>query len=378
MNDKVRDGPSIAHRREAASARRGVPHPSAREDRAAAERPHRVAVVGAGLSGLACARALADHGHRVRVFEKSGGPGGRMATRRAGPWRFDHGAQYFTVSDVRFRRVVDAWRAEGLVASWPGRIAVLDEGAVTFKGNTPERFVGVPGMRAVGEYMAEPLEIVWRSRVKTVERRAGQWQLTGARGAELGAFDAVVVSAPAPQTAVLLEDAAPGMSAMVRSVDMAPCWAVMTGFDRPLGLGFDGAFVKASPLSWVARDTSKPGRTHTGSGTEAWVLHGGPDWSRAHLELDPAAAAARLLDAFRSVSGTELEPVHVEAHRWRYALPTDPIVDRCLFDPNLGLAVCGDWCGGPRVEGAFLSGSAAAGRLLAWSAGPGQAGQSVP
>ncbi len=43
-----------------------------------------VAVIGAGMTGITCARALADAGFDVTVFEKSRGLGGRMATRRVG------------------------------------------------------------------------------------------------------------------------------------------------------------------------------------------------------------------------------------------------------------------------------------------------------
>ncbi|MFO7904750.1 MAG: hypothetical protein R6U98_18945, partial [Pirellulaceae bacterium] len=59
-----------------------------------------------------------------------------------------------------------------------------------------------------------------------------------------------------------------------------------------------------------------------------------------------------------------MKPAHLGTHRWRYAWPPDPLEDRCLFDSSSGLGACGDWCSGPRVEGAFLSGTAAARHVL--------------
>jgi predicted NAD/FAD-dependent oxidoreductase len=111
----------------------------------------------------------------------------------------------------------------------------------------------------------------------------------------------------------------------------------------------------------VARDASKPRRPEA----ETWILHGAPDWSREHLE-DPAdLVAERLLDAFAAATGSvRPSPDHLNAHRWRFALPMEPLPEPCLVDRDHGLAACGDWCGGPRVEGAFLSGRAAADELL--------------
>jgi predicted NAD/FAD-dependent oxidoreductase len=323
-----------------------------------------VVVIGAGLSGLSCARTLDDHGHRVRVLEKSRGPGGRTATRREGEWRFDHGAQYFTVRDPRFRRCVESWREDGFVARWTGRIAVLGARGVEPKDGDTDRFVGVPGMNAVCRHLAEDLDVRWRTRVARIEHDGDRWRLTADDGADLGAADAVVVSAPPAQTAELLAKAAPALADRARAVDMAPCWAAMVVFDRPLEVPFDGAFVHGSPLSWVAREASKPGRP----AAEAWVLHTGPDWSEDHLEIERQDAAARLLDAFReAIGGIDADVVHLDAHRWRFALPREPLTDPCLFDRTLQIAACGDWCGGPRVEGACLSGLAVAEAVAAGS-----------
>ena len=338
-------------------------------------KPLEVAVIGAGLSGLVCARVVSDHGHRVRVLDKARGPGGRMSTRRIGHWQFDHGAQYFTVRDARFARWVDVWLEDGVVAPWDGRIAVLDRGSVTVKeGDSTERFVAVPGMNAICRQLAVDVDVVYGTRIDSLERQANRWRLASSEGLDIGSFDAVVVSAPAPQTAALLACTAPDLAGRSAAVEMAPCWAVMAAFARPLDLEFDGAFVHGSPLGWLAQNSSKPGRPDG----ETWVLHGSPEWSREHLELEAEEAATRLLAAFRdAVGGSPEAPVHLVAHRWRFALPVNVVPDECLFDAELGLAACGDWCGGPRVEGAVVSGRAAARRILSLRRGSPDATRSV-
>jgi predicted NAD/FAD-dependent oxidoreductase len=116
----------------------------------------------------------------------------------------------------------------------------------------------------------------------------------GANGESLGSFDIVVVSAPGPQCARLLEPDAE-LSELVGRVEMQPCWAVMVAFDRPLPAPFDGAFVHNSSLSWVARNSSKPGRS---SSQDCWVLHGSATWSQEHVEATAEEVGEALLDEF--------------------------------------------------------------------------------
>lgn len=322
----------------------------------------RVAIVGAGISGLSCARTLADHGFPVTVFEKSRGVGGRMSTRRGtGEINFDHGAQYFTVRDRRFRRYVDSWIHDGLVHQWNADLAVLEGGVLTERKGGNDRFVATPGMNAICKHLASNLEVRLRTEISSLERGAEQWQVRCTDGVDQGTFDIVVVSAPAPQAALLLRHA-PGLSQRARDAEMSGCWALLLAFEESLGLNFDGAFVHASPISWVANNRSKPGR---GEGPETWVVHASPDWSESHLEADDSTVERLLLDEFWKATGTPPQrPAHAAAHRWRFALPSNPLTDRCLFDRTLKIAACGDWCDGPRVEGAFLSGMSAAGHVM--------------
>ena len=326
--------------------------------------PVSVAIVGAGMSGLMAARTLADQGLRVRVFEKSRGPGGRMATRRTGEYAFDHGAQYFTARDERFGRSVESWSEEGLVARWEGRIGVAKNGTLAPKNSQTERYVGTPRMSGLTRHLAGGLDLGYTTRVGQILRDGKRWALADAEGETLGTFDVVLVTTP-PEQAVPLLAEAPALARQAAAVEMLPCWAVMAVFEQTLPVPFDGLFVHDAPVAWAARNSSKPGRP----APESWVLHAAPAWSREHLEADPQTIPGPLLTAFFEATGLDpAEPAFAQAHRWRYSMAAEPLEAGCLWDAGLRIGVCGDWCHTSRIEGAFLSGMAAAGRVLEQSA----------
>ncbi|MBK9371776.1 MAG: NAD(P)-binding protein [Deltaproteobacteria bacterium] len=320
----------------------------------------RVAVIGAGVAGLACARTLHDHGLPVVVFDKARGPGGRVSTRRAEGGGFDHGALYFTARDPRFRRVVESWIADGLVAPWEGRFVRLKAGGEPSADLLQtERFVGVDRMSAIPRHLATELELVPNLRVTTLHHDGRRFTLIDEAGGVREGFDVVVVAVPAPQAAPLLV-LSPALAARAAEARLDPCQAVMLRLGAPLELGFDAARVEGSPLGYAARDSSKPGRAPG----ERWVLHGARAWSAAHLEDSPELVISTLVGAFSELTGAEVHPVEATAHRWRYALAAGPFGEAALWDNTLGLGACGDWCVGPRVEAAYLSGVAMAGRVL--------------
>jgi photolyase PhrII len=341
--------------------------------------PLRVAIVGAGLAGLTAARILDGQGLETVVVDKGRGPGGRMSSRRESGYRFDHGAQYFTARDPRFRRHVLAWRERGLVAAWQPRIAVIGE-RPEFDEAGLERYVAVPGMSAVCADIAGGLpdcRFGWRA--VAAEHDGARWTLRSAAGATVTA-DALIVAVPPEQARELLPDA--GVAERLAGVEMLPCWTVMAVLDRPLLPGHDAAFVNDGPLSWIAGQDSRPGR----AAAQAWVLHAGPAWSAAHLERDAADAGRAVLEAAMALPVAQPAGV-VEswAHRWRYARAREPLQEGAVWFADRRLALAGDWAHGSRVEGAFLSGAAAAGRVLAAAsnaaagvAAPGSTGDNRP
>jgi predicted NAD/FAD-dependent oxidoreductase len=253
---------------------------------------------------------------------------------------------------------VRSWREAGIVDEWKGRFVRIEDGRRTPVARDTRRYVGVPEMNAVAAHLARDLDVRSGQHVSGLARQGTRWNLEG-DPADEGPFDHVVVSVPAPQAVPLLE-AAPDLRDRVARVRMSSCWALMLGFPSEFDVGFDGAFVESGPLSWIARNGSKPGRD-----SETWILHASPSWTERHLDADPEWVSSQLIEAFAEAAGTPTpQPTDQRVHRWRYSLPGEPLDTPCLFDGSSGITVCGDWCAGARIEGAFLSGSAAAGRVL--------------
>lgn len=327
----------------------------------ASARGRSVAVIGAGISGLACARQLADAGCAVTVFDKGRGLGGRLATRRVDGLQFDHGAQYATARDVAFRDALDVLADAATVAPWHAAWAMLGEAGVSRAAPSETRWVGTPGMSALVRPLAYGLDVRRATRIAALAHDDDEgWLLTDGDAVAHGPYDRLVITAPAPQARELLGPYARRFPQM-DGVRYAPCWAVMAAWNQPLPLPFDGAWVEDAVLGLAARDASKPERP-PGS-PDCWVLHATPAWSRGTLEDPPDAVAARVLDRFLALTGVSESVMHLSAHRWRHALVEQAAGVPYLIDPALGLALAGDWCLGPRIELAFLSGHHLGGAL---------------
>jgi renalase len=306
-----------------------------------------IAIIGAGMAGLACADALRDAGHSITLFDKGHGPGGRMATRRMetplGDVFIDHGAQYFTVRDPGFRHLVDGWRHLGLAAPWP--LAGADA------------WVGLPGMNAVIRQMAAFHHVNWDQQITGMVRKHGAWTLISKSG-ESGPFDAVILAIPAEQAAAILSLHDFAMARIALMARSQPCWAGLFVFNRPLD-GQPRVIRNEGDIAWAAPNRAKPGR----SGSEAWVVQASALWSSARLEASPEEIAPMLLSALAKISDVAIPaPVAAKAHRWRFALSAGT-GDGALWNAELGLGACGDWLLGPRVECAWLSGQTLAKRL---------------
>lgn len=308
----------------------------------------RVAIIGAGMAGLAAAERLSAGGVSCVIFEKSRGFGGRMATRRTGDLQFDHGAQFFSARGPEFFAQVTRWREAGVVDAW-----------------SAGSYVGAPGMTAPSRAMAANHECVTQAQVSRLVRSDSGWSVCDENGEIAapgnGAYAAVVLAVPAAQAVPLAASAGARLPAL-ECVEYAPCIALMLAFPPETPRPTQNWLKPEDPvIAWIASNSSKPGRA---ADAQTWVAHARPDWSRANLETSAADLCAPLLAQFRAVTGVVAEPMYISAHRWRYALVEKVVGVPCLFDARAMVGACGDWCLGPRVESAYDSGCAVADTLL--------------
>lgn len=331
-------------------------------DRAVAEPSPRIAMIGTGLAGLMCSRILADQGLNIQCFEKSHRAGGRSSTRIAeGTIPFDHGAQYFTIRSPVLEPYLDSWCQDNHVACWDGRIVSIDQPGVVRDVPAVKRFVGTPNMESLGLHLASDLSISFDTEVSRVERVSNGYQLVCKSGKSLGEFDLVLWNNPPVQVQKLVPQPCTWRDRLA-TVEMVPCWAVMLAFTERWDVPFDGAFVNEGALGWIARNSSKPSRPKD---LDTWVFHSTVAWASENLETSKDAVAEKLMQEAERITGTSLpSPSQVRAHRWLYSRPAEPLSEASLWDETHRLGACGDWCGGPRVEGALLSGMSLAGQVL--------------
>jgi predicted NAD/FAD-dependent oxidoreductase len=305
-----------------------------------------VFIIGAGLAGLACARVLTEAGISVTIADKGRGPGGRCSSRRTPNGRFDHGASHFTVRDDAFRRRVDHWLKKSVVAEWQPRTG--RDGSASHKGEP--WYTGSPTMSAPIGYEAEALGAEFGLEIAPLSESRSGFELRTKAGHQVACAPLVVAACPAPQAALLLP---PGeLRDEAASARYAPCWTLMAAFAGEND-GFEAETFSEGDLDAVFMQSTKPGRDQG----LRFTVHASPSYSEEHLENDPDEVAAHLLRALGAVRPGLGRPSLTMIHRWRYARVTEAVDKKGYgLDLDRGLATCGDWHLGPRVESAWVSG----------------------
>ncbi len=330
----------------------------------------RIAIVGSGLSGLTAAIQLVELGHDVTVFEKSRGPGGRLASKRVIDGSADMGAQYFTSRNPEFLPFLRKFGGDGIFAPWDGRFGFQTSAGQWQPFPQETRFVGTPRMTAITRALSAHVRVVTETRVGALARNDQSWAVYDTAGDPLGDFDQVIITAPPAQTRDLLADS--GLDRLASHLEdpvsrVLPCWAIAAHFPVSPWPHHEGMRCQHPALFWVANNSSKPGRENRG---QWWVLHASPSWTEDHVDTPAEEVANELLEAFRELTGFQTGPDDIVTHRWLYARSEGGEQPGHLWFPDYGLGLAGDWLSGGRVEGAFDSASGLVAELNAGSVTP--------
>ena len=326
-----------------------------------------VLIIGAGLAGLSAANDLHQAGLKVLVVDKGRGLGGRLAGRRIGDATFDHGAQFMTARDSRFKASVAEWIEAGVAEEWyssyPGH------------PNGHPRYRGVPTMTAVAKYLATDMNVLRTTRVDSIRQESVQdsaqdnqlWSAALDNGDTISA-KALLITSPVPQTIDLLASGnipiAADKQARLDLIDYEACIAVMAVLDGPTAIPVPGATAfEEGPIGWISDNLQKGV-----SKIPAVTIHGSGAFSAEHYDDDKMLIGQKLIDAAAPYHGNA-KVTEYQVHGWRYSKPSVVDPEACMLlseSTDLPpLALAGDAFAGPRFEGAVLSGWAAAKSLIA-------------
>jgi renalase len=325
-----------------------------------------VVVVGAGIAGLACARALTDGGLPVTVLERGRRVGGRMASRRVGGTVADLGAQYVTAEEPELEALLRRLAATGQAEPWATRLHQAERGRISGGGASETgrvRWAFPDGMATPAERLALGLPVRLATRATGLGRAGRAWQVRTADG-ELTAR-AVVLALPAPEALPLLggDSGLAGLAAAAGRAAYDPCWALAAGYPDAPPPTWRGLFVRGrEALAWVAHDSSK----RRDPPATVLVAHATGDWTRAHQRADPELVTTELVTALARVAGRWAgKPAWTTHQLWPHAqLRHGTDEPWLLADGRAPVGCCGDWCAGPKVEGAWRSGHRLAAALL--------------
>jgi renalase len=314
----------------------------------------KIAIIGAGLSGLSAAYLLKNYAE-ITVFEKARGVSGRMSTRRSEPYFFDHGAQYFTARTKAFQDFIAPLINQGIIERWNPSYVKFDGNKIIERKNWGEeepRYVGTPGMSEISKFLAKELNVKINKKIISINYK-GKWQLVDNQGTEYSGFDWVICSAPSLQTVELMPKSFLYYND-IKNIQMSPCFALMLGFKQDIPLKFNAAHVINSELSWIAVNNHKPKRLKDFT----LIIHSSKEYAEEHINDSNEEVMQDLILETSRIIGCDVSLADYKiVHRWLYAnnYKKDHINNIIYIDQKNQLASCGDWCLNGRVEGAFTS-----------------------
>lgn len=329
----------------------------------------KIAVIGAGISGLTAGRELANAGHEVVVYEKSGGYGGRLATRYAGKdnqQKLDHGVPYFTANSPEFKKLVNELSGKGIVIPWEGKFAYRSSnGEISTHENDSAYFIAPQGMNTIGKHIGRNLDIRMNEKVGGLthigenRRKKKSWMLNFPTALTESA-DAVIISAPARQAYALLNTTIDEIETlkMVREIDEVVYesqFSFLAGFEGVDMPDWNMLTCEDEVIEVIINETTK---RETGD-AKTLVVHTTSEFAKKHLDSDREEVEEEIIDHLTQILGGWAALANwKQLHFWRYSRALNPLPhDFMEIKGNeTPLALVGAYMNGNTVESAYLSG----------------------
>jgi renalase len=328
-----------------------------------------IAVIGAGIAGLVCARKLQQAGRQVLVLDKSRGLGGRLATRRLANTHADHGVCYLQPKGTVFGQLIDELVNEQILKVWTTGIHRLSgDGFLLPPKKLAPCYAAPAGATAIARYLGQNLEIINNQTITSILPSKNGWQLNSA-DSQWKAEQVVIAVPPAQALAIagtVTDSHCASQMSLVNFTTSITAIAVFPENQQAAAAQLTWQGIQSSDhplLSWIGLDSSKQLEPLQ----PVLVIQSSAAFAAEHFDApDPDSIGKLLLNAAAPLAVSLNAPEILQVHRWGYAFAQNPLSNLFLTaQAQAPLYFCGDWCGGNRVESAFLSGSAVAEKILA-------------
>lgn len=313
----------------------------------------KIAIIGAGISGLSLAQNLKND-FEIEIFEKARQVGGRMSVKYHENYQFDKGAQHFTCLSDEFQEFLKPFIEREIVGLWNARFVEIDKDKIVDKrvwGFENQHFVAISKMNDLCKDLAKDKKINLQTEIQICEKVNNKWNLKDKNNNEFQDFDFIVFTTPPIQTLNLIDKNFSKIQ-ILQEKNMVGCFTLMIGLKNKIATEFDAALVRNSVLSWISIDSSKPKRSNGFS----IVANSTNSWAQDNIEKNIEEVKILLTNELQKILKFEDGEIDFcDVHRWRYANISKQEGEKSLFDEKLNIAVCGDFLIQGRIESAFLS-----------------------
>lgn len=305
----------------------------------------KIGIIGAGIAGLTIANEIKNK-HNITVFEKSRGFGGRLSTRYADPFYFDHGCPYFEAKTPVFQEFCTKLEEQSILTKWQPREVEITQN-ITKELVKSNYYTGNPKMNDIGKFLAQGLDVL-QSEVSRVEYKNNQWNIFDKEHKTYSGYDFIIFAIPPKQIRNILSQEL--WCTNLQNAQMQGVFSLMLGIDDDSSLNFDVGHCESALIERIIVNSKKPNRNQAAS----VVVFSSSKWAEDNMENDINANMEVLQQEFFRITGIDASNLkHSAIHRWRYAFCQNPL-EKPIIQKHF--ASCGDWAH-PKanVEGAFLS-----------------------
>ena len=313
-----------------------------------------VIIIGSGIAGLTAGRIVKQAGKSLLVLDKGRRIGGRCSTKRGDGITANHGAQFFTCQDPEFTALTQEAHKAGAVQLWDF-------------GHHKPCYIGAPTMRDFPQFLAKQADLDVRQSVTITsiqKQDTKTYHLTDSDGHSYHCRQ-LIITAPAPQAALLVAPLDEALAATAKSAHYDPCWTVMLGLDKPLEMP-QAPLREAGLIGWANYEPSRLLGDEASTYQPALTIQATPQASHDMLDWPKEDVIGALQTAYEQITGRKLSVTNALAHRWLYArIATAAASEGPFISEDNSLALAGDYFGNARLESAFISGRRAAQALSA-------------